>query len=238
MTPADALVRATARVGQAGGDDVPAEVRRTMSRPAYRYEPSLLERVGRRLGEWLQDLLERLRLPGVQPGSFGGGAGTVVAWVLIVLAVAVAVYAVVQAVRRRLRREDPDDTPATTSEVEHERRAKDWADEAAQMEREGRLKDAVRARYRELVRTLVDRDQLPDVPGLTTGELRRALDRTTPGAAAAFDQASTVFELAWYAELPVGAEDLSRLRSAATAVLATDRVRVPVAARPGEEVPA
>jgi len=238
VTPADLAVRAAALVGQAGGDDVPAEVRRIMSRPAYRYEPSLLERVGRRLGEWLQRLLEGLDLPGLQPGTFGGGAGSVVAWVLIVLAVLVAVYAVVQAVRRRLRREEPDRTPTTTSEVEHERRAKDWADEADRMEREGRLKDAVRARYRELVRTLVDREQLPDVPGLTTGELRRALDRTTPSAAGPFDQACTTFELAWYAELPVGTEDLARLRAAAAAVLSADRVRVAAAGAAVEEVPA
>ncbi len=227
MTPADLAVGVVVLVRQAGADDVPADVRRTMSRPAYRYEPTLIERVGRRLGEWLQRLLESLDLPGVRPGTFGGGAGSVVAWVLIVLAVAVAVYAVAQAVRRRLRRAEPDGTPATTSEVEHGRRAGDWADEAARMEREGRLKDAVRARFRELVRTLVDRDQLPDVPGLTTGELRQALHRTTPDASAAFDQACTTFELAWYAELPVAAEDLSRLRAAATAVLAADRVRVP-----------
>ncbi|MFM7063402.1 MAG: DUF4129 domain-containing protein [Actinomycetes bacterium] len=223
MTPADLLVGAAGLFRQAGGDDVPAEVRRIMSRPAYRYEPSLLERVGRQLGEWLQRLLERLDLPGVGAGQFGGGAGTVVAWVLIVLAVLLAVAAVVQAARRRLQRETPDATPSTTTEVEHERRAADWADEALRMERDGRFKDAVRARYRELVRTLVDRDQLPDVPGLTTGELRRALAGTTPQASAAFDRACTTFELAWYAELPVGVEDLGGLRDACEQVLAAPR---------------
>lgn len=226
MTPADlalGLVR-----GAAGDDDVRAEVRRIMSRPAYRYEPTLLERVGRRLGEWFQRLLENLNVPGAAPGTFSGGAGSVVAWVLIVLAVAVAVFAVVRAVQRRVRRPPADDTPATTTDVEHERRAKDWADEAARMEREGRFKDAVRARYREMVRTLVDRDQLPDVPGLTTGELRQALGRTTPSAADAFDRACTTFELAWYAELPVDADDLSALRAASAEVLAAPRPRAEV----------
>lgn len=221
MTPADL---ALGLVGLAAGDDdVRAEVRRIMSRPAYRYEPTLLERLGRRLGEWLQRLLENLNVPGAAPGTFGGGAGSVVAWVLIILAVAVAVFAVVRAVQRRVRRPAADDAPATTTDVEHERRAKDWADEAARMEHEGRFKDAVRARYREMVRTLVDRDQLPDVPGLTTGELRRALDRTTPAAADAFDRACTTFELAWYAELPVDVADLSVLRAAAAEVLAAPR---------------
>ena len=235
MTPAELrLVRLVAQA--AGGDDVQADVRKVMSKPAYRYEPTLLERIGRRLGEWLQRLFENLNLPNVGGGTFGGGAGTVVAWVLIVLALAVAVFAVVRAVQRRVRRPPADSTPATTTDVEHERRAKDWADEATRMEREGRFKDAVRARYRELVRTLVDRDQLPDVPGLTTGELRQALGRTTPAAADAFDRACTTFELAWYAELPVDADDLARLRTAATEVLAAPRSTAAAADGPVAEV--
>ena len=223
MTPGD-LVLGLARAA-ADDDDVRAQVRKVMSKPAYRYEPTLLERVGRRLSEWLQHLLEKLHFPGVGTGQFGGGAGTVVAWVLILLAVGVLVLAVVRAVQRRVRKPPADDTPATTTDVEHERRAKDWADEATRMEREGRFKDAVRARYRELVRTLVDRGQLPDVPGLTTGELRRALGRTTPTAAAPFDRACTTFELAWYAELPVDADDLAGLRAAAAEVLGAPRLK-------------
>ncbi len=225
MTPADLLL-GLARA--ASDDDVREQVREVMSQPAYRYEPTLLERIGRRLSEWLQRLLENLNVPGASAGTFGGGAGTVVAWVLIVLALAVLVFAVVRAVQRRVRKPPADDTPATTTDVEHERRAKDWADEATRMEREGRFKDAVRARYREMVRTLVDRDQLPDVPGLTTGELRQALGRTTPTAADAFDRACTTFELAWYAELPVDAGDLAGLRAAAAEVLAASRTRAEV----------
>jgi hypothetical protein len=225
VTPADLLL-GLARA--ASDDDVREQVREVMSQPAYRYEPTLLERIGRRLSEWLQRLLENLNVPGASAGTFGGGAGTVVAWVLIVLALAVLVFAVVRAVQRRVRKPPADDTPATTTDVEHERRAKDWADEATRMEREGRVKDAVRARYREMVRTLVDRDQLPDVPGLTTGELRQALGRTTPTAADAFDRACTTFELAWYAELPVDADDLAGLRTAAAEVLAAPRTRAEV----------
>jgi uncharacterized membrane protein len=147
-----AELRVVSLVAQAAGDDdVTADVRRIMSKPAYRYEPTLFERIGRRLSEWLQRLLENLNVPGVGAGTFGGGAGTVVAWVLIVLALALAVYAVVRAVQRRVRKVPADDTPTTTTDVEHERRAKDWADEDTRMEREGRFKDAVRARYRELV---------------------------------------------------------------------------------------
>ncbi|MFM7068830.1 MAG: DUF4129 domain-containing protein, partial [Actinomycetes bacterium] len=68
----------------------------------------------------------------------------------------------------------------------------------------------------------VDRGQLPDIAGRTTGELRHDLSFTTPTAAGAFDRATTIFELAWYAELPVDASDVADLRDAAAQVLAAD----------------
>lgn len=194
---------------------VDGEVRRVMSERRFSYEPSLLERIG----DWLA---ERVDLPGLGGGgTFGGGAGAWVAWLIIAVAAVLVVVAVVQAVRGRPSKAG-DDGPATEAEVEHRRRAGEWASDAERFEAEGRWKDAVRARYRELVRTLVDRRQLPDVPGRTTGELRRDLATTTPDAADAFDTACLVFELAWYADVPVGPEQLQRLRAAATAVLGAD----------------
>ena len=223
MTPAElSCVLLPWLAQQAGGDDPAAvreQVRKVMSRPAYHYEPSFWERLSRRLSDWLERLLSGVKIPGA-PATFGGGASSLVAWVVIVLALAVGVFAVVRAVQRRVRTPVTDDSPTTTTEIEHARRAKDWADDATRFEREGRWKEAVQARYRELVRTLVDRGQLPDVAGRTTGELRGDLHRTTPTAAAAFDQASTTFELAWYAELPVDSSDVASLRVAATDVLA------------------
>jgi len=78
----------------------------------------------------------------------------------------------------------------------------------------------MRARYRHLVRTLVDRRQLPDVAGRTTGELREDLADTTPDATDAFDTASLLFELAWYAHVPTGPEQGDEFRAAAEVVLA------------------
>ena len=75
------------------------------------------------------------------------------------------------------------------------------------------MEGALRARYRQLVRTLVDRRQLPDIAGRTTGELREDLARTTPDAGEAFDTASLLFELAWYAHVPTGAEQSAQFRA-------------------------
>ena len=98
--------------------------------------------------------------------------------------------------------------------------------DAERLEAEGEWKLALRARYRELVRTLTDRRQLPDVAGRTTGELRVDLDRTTPAASADFDVACLLFELAWYADVPTGVDENARFREAATGVLAARVVDV------------
>ena len=76
-----------------------------------------------------------------------------------------------------------------------------------------------------MVRTLIDRGQLPDVAGRTTGELRQDLAETTPDAGVAFDTASLLFELAWYAHLPTGPEQSAELRRAAESVLAASPER-------------
>lgn len=202
---------------QADGPVDPAVVRedveRVMSQRRFSYEPSLVQRFLRWLGEQLPDVEG-------QGGSFGGGAPAWVAWLIILLTVAAALVVGVLLVRSRRRSGKADAEPVSETEVEHHRRAADWRSEAERFEAEGAWKEALRARYRELVRTLVDRHQLPDVPGRTTGELRGDLAATTPDAADAFDTACLCFELAWYADLPTGEAQVRSVRSAATSVIA------------------
>jgi hypothetical protein len=124
-----------------------------------------------------------------------------------------------------VRRPGTDEGPETDVEIEHRRAATEWARDAAQLEAAGDWKGALRARYRHLVRTLVDRQQLPDVAGRTTGELRRDLADTTPDATEAFDTASLLFELAWYAHVPTGPEQAQRFRTASEAVMGAAPVR-------------
>ena len=82
-------------------------------------------------------------------------------------------------------------------------------------ESEGAWKQAIRARYRLLVRTLIDGGQLPDIAGRTTGELRSDIETTIPGALESFDEASTLFELPWYADVETGPAENERFKELA-----------------------
>ena len=199
--------------------DVAERVQQFMSDPAYEYGPSWWDRVV----EWIEEQLAKLfggePAPPPGGGEFGGGIGQLVAWLLIALAVVALIAVVVYVLRNRVRRERDDDGPATETEIEHRRSAAAWRSDAEQLESEGEWKLALRARYRELVRTLTDRRQLPDVAGRTTGELRGDLAGTTPAAAGPFDTACTLFELAWYADVPTGPDERERFAAAARQVL-------------------
>lgn len=196
------------------------DVRELMSRPEFQYPKSLAERVGDWIGERIDRLFERLNLPdvGVGGSSFGGGVGSIVAWLLIVVALA-AVIAVIVVTVRRWRPRTRDVEELSEAEVEHRRRAGQWARDAERHEAAGEWKLAIRARLRELVRTLVDRRQVADLAGRTTGELVDDIGFSTPAAMDAFEEACLLFELPWYGELPTGAAENARFRELASAVL-------------------
>lgn len=212
---------AVAQTGPSGPADpavVGDQVRDVMSRPEFSYEPSILDRAMR----WIDEQLQRLFGSGSDTSgvSFVGGIGRLVGWLLILVAVAALVFLVVRIVVTRTRVPKRSSArPLSDAEVEHRRRASEWLDDAERLEAAGEWKEAVRARYRHLVRTLVDRRQLPDVPGRTTGELRDDLDRSTPGAADAFDTCCVLFELPWYAGVPTGPSENAEIRAAARRVL-------------------
>jgi hypothetical protein len=216
----------TAAGAQGSDPDVPvsseqarAAVRDVMARPEFDYSPSVLERIS----EWIGEQLSKLFAPAetAAGGSFGGGIGTLFGWLIMLAAVAALVVVAVWVIANRSRRErGEDEEPLSPTEVEHRRRADEWRSDAERLEAQGRWKEALRARYRHLVRVLVDRRQLPDVPGRTTGELRGDLAATTPDAVDEFDTCCLLFELAWYADVPTDAEGNARFRTAAGRVLA------------------
>ncbi len=200
-------------------EETRAAVRDVMARPEFDYSPSTLERIS----EWIGEQLSRLFAPGeaTAGGSFGGGIGTLFGWLIMLAAVAALVVVAVWVIANRSRRErGEDEEPLSPTEVEHRRRADEWRSDAERLEAQGRWKEALRARYRHLVRVLVDRRQLPDVPGRTTGELRGDLAATTPDAVDEFDTCCLLFELAWYADVSTDAEENARFRTAAGRVLA------------------
>lgn len=198
-----------------GRDDV-AEV---MSRPEFQYPKSAMERVG----EWIAERLNRV-FDGGAPEvggatTFSAGFGTLLGWLVLALAVAAIVVVVVLVVRRWIPAVKPEVDEPTEAEVEHRRRASEWSREAVDHEARGEWKLAMRARFRELVRTLVDRGQVADLPGRTTGELLADVAVTTPSAVDDFHTACLLFELPWYADQPTGEEENRRVRRCSEAVL-------------------
>jgi hypothetical protein len=200
----------------------PGEVRDAAAQilrdPAYRASgPSVLERVLRWIGGRLDSLL-----PDQLGGS--GGPGAVVVWVLVVLVLALALRAVVRSgwrPRRPRHRRDGahDDLPEFRLAAQHDAAA--WRAEAERLEAARAWRQAVHARYGELVAVLVERGVLVDVPGRTSGEYRAEFDAVTPvpANARAFARATDVFERAWYTDAPVDANDVATIRSAAADVL-------------------
>lgn len=171
-----------------------------------RAEPGILARARDWVFERIADVLEVL---------FAGSGGGVLGYVLAGL---VAVAAVVLVVRftRALRSDQA--APATVGAIG--RPATDWLAEAARHEAVGEWPAALRCRYRALVASLAERDLLAEVPGRTAGEYRRAVARSSPAMAPAFDGATSLFERAWYGGADVGVDDARHLEALTAEVMA------------------
>lgn len=198
-------VRADLPMPTASPDQVRAKADEILARPEYQVPPKSL------VDQFLDWLAERLR--GLT-GS-GGGANTVIAWVglaIIVGGLAFLVYRLTRSTRPESRQE-------IDILVDVARSSDEWREEAERLEARGEWKLALRARYRSLIGELIRREKVRDVPGRTTGEYRRDVDATVPGAADPFDSASELFEEAWYGDRPTGAPENARFRSLAGQVL-------------------
>ncbi|MCC6226907.1 MAG: DUF4129 domain-containing protein [Microthrixaceae bacterium] len=194
--------------------DAAAEVFR---RGEFQQRKSLLQR----FMEWLAGLFDESEMspPELRPGG-GSALGELLLYLLLAVLVVLAIWLIVRAVRARVRksaRVEPEDPEAR---LEEERPASEWRSDAERAESEGRWKDAMRDRYRELVAELTERRVLPDVPGRTTGELRADMAEHEPPMADPFSEACLLFELPWYADLPTGAEENSRIRQLTDHILA------------------
>jgi hypothetical protein len=185
----------------------PATIRGTaeeiLSRPEFERHESLLQRAL----DWIGDQLSRFSF-GVGGGP--GFAGDLIGLVFVVAAI-VLVILLVRAIRPTPRRPEPDEE--LSIEEESRRAASDWRTDAERFESEQRWPEAMRARYRELVRTLVDGGVLVDVPGRTTGEYNQELAAARPAAAGAFGELTTQFEAVWYGGRPATAQDHERFRA-------------------------
>jgi hypothetical protein len=107
--------------------------------------------------------------------------------------------------------------------VEHEageplRPARYWRDLAENLEAEGRWREALRARYRELVADLAEAGIIDEIPGRTAGEYRQVVAVERPADGAAFNAATGLFEGAWYGGQSTGQVESSRFAELAASV--------------------
>jgi hypothetical protein len=179
-----------------------------LSRPEFQRHKTLLERVL----DWIGDQLSRFSFGvGGGPGFAGDLLG------LVFLAGAVVLIALlVRSIRRTPRR--PDLEPELSVEETARRSASAWRTDAERFEDERRWREAMRARYGELVRTLVDEGVLADLPGRTTGEYDRELSAARPVAADAFGELTALFEEVWYGGQAAASDQHQRFRALAAEV--------------------
>ncbi len=176
-----------------------------LGRSEFQHRESILQR----LLDWIGDQLNRFSFGiGHGPGFIGDLFG------LIFLAVAVVlVIVLVRAFRSSPRPPALDDE--LTFEEGVRRSAAEWRSEAERYEAEQRWREAMRARYRELVRLLVDDGVLADVPGRTTGEYETELATTRPAAAETFGELTECFDAVWYGGRQTDADEYGRFRELA-----------------------
>ena len=178
-----------------------------LNRPEFEQHKSVLQRVV----EWIGDQLNRFSFGiGGGPGFLGNLIG-----LLFVVGAVVLLVVLIRSFRRAPRAPVEDELSV---EEEARRSAKQWRTDAERFEAEQRWREAMRARYRELIRELVDDRVLVDVPGRTTGEYRAELAAARPPAAPAFDALTELFEIAWYGGRPTGATQHQQFRQLAAAV--------------------
>jgi Domain of unknown function (DUF4129) len=203
----------------AGAQTDPESARETadevMSRPEFDVQKGLIERAV----EWLADLLD-FRPP--EPNAGGtldlGWLGSLLGWVVIVALLGLAAFLLLRYVSLRRGRRPADDVDEL--EVEDVTVPPEPAADADALEAAGRWREAMLARYRSLVRALVDDGRLAPVPGRTAGEYSDDVAEVLPELAVPFDDATELFERAWYGNLPTGPDESARFREAAGRVLA------------------
>jgi hypothetical protein len=204
---------------QFGADEIRRRADEILAGPAYQApEPSFVERAAQWIAEQLRRLIPNLPSPGPTPPEGSMGA---LNWIAVTLILGVAAFLVYVGVSRwrGLGRRRTGSDPLVLTETEARRLPDEWLAEAGRFEAGGRWRDALRCRFRALVGELIERGVARDLPGRTSGELRRDVRRRAPDAAVAFEEASRLFDDAWYGAKPTGEDESARFRALAAAVL-------------------
>lgn len=204
------------------GSPPAGEIRRQAHEILTRSEFGRHESLVQRVLDWIGEQLSRFTF------GIGGGPGFVgdLIGLLVVSGVIVLLVVLVRAYLRRSRppHEEPGDD--LSIELEEGRAATDWRSDAERFEASGAWREAMRARYRELVTALVEQRVLADLPGRTTGEYLAEYARARPEGRDAFEALTRLFEGVWYGGEDTGPEDNDRFRRLASEARAAEAVGV------------
>lgn len=169
-------------------------------------------------------------VPRTTGASAGGGFLGVLLWLLLIAVLIAIAYVGYRSFAERSSKSrsvveddeaDPDDDALVgTVIIDRSREPKGWREEADRHRAEGRIRDALRCRYRALVGDLARSGLLDEIPGRTTGEERRQLRTSAPNALSFFREAADLFDAAWYGHVEVGAADDDRFQALEREVLA------------------
>lgn len=173
--------------GPAGRDQARELARRELHKPIYhRDEPSFLERLWRKISDWLHALLNGVHAPG---GTGGGWIGLIV--LLVVLAIVVA------AIWWRVGRMR---SAAASRGLLAETRitAADHREAAERHAAAGAWPPAIRERLRAIARDLEERAIVAPRPGRTADELAAEAGAALPDHADALAAAARLFDDVWY----------------------------------------
>lgn len=204
-------------------DADPERTRRTAEEILEGGEYQVPEEGGRsaldRTRDWLEERLPDLSGPGQ---GVTDGLSILIVAVVVLAAAALAVWVVASTRRSRAA---PDDEPVDVDvELTPLRSPREWGAEAERCEAAGDHRGAVRARFRAVTATYVERGLVVDAPGRTAGELQRDLAARAPQASPAFAALADLFEEVWFGSADAGAgASAAARRSAEAAVAAAPR---------------
>lgn len=151
----------------------------------------------------------------------GLGTGPGVVGDLVLLALLAGVVYLLYRVVRGWRPSPKADVPEArlSVEIEERRSADEWASLAVELLAAGRYREALRARYGELVARLADDGSVATAQGRTSGEYRADVGLTRPAGAPSFAAASDRFDAVWYGGADATAADVEQVHALGLDVL-------------------
>ncbi|MEW2354163.1 DUF4129 domain-containing protein [Spirillospora sp. NPDC029432] len=188
-----------------GREEAQELARRELEKPIYqRDQPSWLERVLDRVGEWLRELLNRSVDPTAH-GNDGGWISLVVILLLVAAAIGVVAWLMWGRGNVRSRREALLEEKPTTAR-DHRASAEEYA--AA-----GDWPKAIRERLRAIARDLEERAVLEPQPGRTADELAAEAGAALPELAGGLRDGVRIFDDVWYGDRPGSAESYAQMKA-------------------------